>query len=179
MSRKPAKAVATKADPSADQANSGRPIGPQLPVSTLRLSRDMLRLYVRLKGELRKAAGDEETLLDPEAARRYTKHIEGLMPLLGVDFVPDLLKPVRTRVQLGPLDWGNLRSGSLAILKAHGDWMTCREIAEALLARRQVVLDVPTLSKSVQKLREALFFQMKVGAVERESAIGLGVHDQK
>ena len=180
MSRTPAKPVEINAaGPSTNHANSGRPVAPQLPVSTLQLSRGLLRLYGRLKSELRKSEGDEETLLDPEAARRYMKHIEGLMPLLGVDFDPDLLKPLRTRVQIGPLDWGDLRSGSLAILKAHGDWMTYREIAEALLARRQVELDVPTLSKFVQKVREALFFQMSVGAVERESAIGLGVHDQK
>jgi len=136
-------------------------------------------LYIRLKGELRKAACDEEALLDPAAAKSYMKHIEGLMPLLGVDFDPDLLKPVRTRVQIGPLDWGDLRSGTLAVLKGHGDWMTYRGIAEALLSRRQKDLDVPNMAKFVQKVREALFFQMKAGAVERELAIGLGVHDQK
>lgn len=136
-------------------------------------------MYVRLKGELRKAACDEEALLDPEAARRYMGHVEGLMPLLGVDFDPSELKAVRTRVQVGPLDWGDLRSGSLAVLKGRGDWMTYREIAEALLARRQKDLDVPTMAKFVQKVREALFFQTRAGAVERELAIGFGVHDQK
>jgi len=71
-----------------------------------------------------------------------------------------------------------MRSGTLSVLKERGDWMTCREIAEALLARRQKTLDVPTMAKFVQKVREALFFQMKASAVEREATIGLGVHDQ-
>ena len=103
------------------------------------------------------------------------------MPLLGVDFDPDLLKPVRTRVQIGPLDWGDLRSGTLAVLKGHGDWMTYRGIAEALLSRRQKDLDAPTMAKFVQKVREALFFQMRAGAVERERTIDikLGDHDQR
>jgi len=57
--------------------------------------------------------------------------------------------------------------------------MTYRQIAEALLARRQLSLEVARMSKFVQKVREALFFQMKAGAVEREMAISFGVHDQK
>jgi len=77
-----------------------------LPVATTQLSRGLLRLYTRLKGELRKGACGEEAHLPPAAAKRHMGHIEGLMPFLGVDFVPELLKPVRTRVQIGPLDRG-------------------------------------------------------------------------
>ena len=94
--------------------------------------------------------------------------IEGLMPLLNVDFDPESIKAVRTRVQIGPLEWGELRTGTLVVLKDNGGWMNAREIAEALLARRRALLDQRDMKHFVQKVREALFFQMRAGAVERE-----------
>ena len=56
-----------------------------------------------------------------------------------------------------------------------------RDRVEALPARQQLVLDARTMSKFVEKVREALFFQMRAGSVERESAIDikLGDHDQR
>ena len=59
--------------------------------------------------------------------------------------------------------------------------MTYQGIAEALLSRRQKDLDVPTMAKFVQKVREALFFQMRAGAVERERTIDIKLvnHDQR
>lgn len=63
-------------------------------------------------------------------------------------------------------------------LKARRDWMTYREVADALLARNRANLDVPTKSKFVQKVREAMFFQMKAGAVEREREIDIRLGDQ-
>lgn len=127
-----------------------------------------MRLYGRLKGELRKAATDEEPLITPEVSRKYMRCIEGLMPLLNVDFDPEAIKAVRTRVQIGPLEWGELRTGTLVVLKDNGGWMNAREIAEALLARRRALLDQRDMKHFVQKVREALFFQMRAGAVERE-----------
>ena len=54
MSRTPAKPVEINAaGPSTNHANSGRPVAPQLPVSTLQLSRGLLRLYGRLGIEQR------------------------------------------------------------------------------------------------------------------------------
>lgn len=49
-------------------------------------------------------------------------------------------------------------------------WMTYRRISDALLARNRKgsSLDVQAMSKFVQKVREALFFRMKAGTVERE-----------
>jgi hypothetical protein len=138
-------------------------------------------MYGRLKGELEKAAAGEEVLIHAGDAKRHMSRIVGLMPLLGVDFEPEAVKTVRTRVQIGPLDWGDLRSGTLTILRAKGDWMSYREIAQALLARnrKQTVLDVRTMSKFVQKVREALFFQTRDGWVERESELETGKNDQK
>jgi hypothetical protein len=57
--------------------------------------------------------------------------------------------------------------------------MTYREIADALLARRQKTLDAPAMAKFVQKGAGGAVFQMKAGAVERQVAIGVGVHDRK
>ena len=48
-------------------------------------------------------------------------HIEALMPFLGVNYDPGALKPVRTRVLVGPLDFGDMRAGVLTQLRLRGD----------------------------------------------------------
>ena len=148
-----------------------------LPIPTVQTAQALVRLYGRLKGELSKASAGEDVLIPVGDVTLHMSRIIGLMPLLGIDFDPEAVK---TRVQIGPLKWGNLRSGTLAVLRHRGDWMTYREIADALLARNRKAkaLDVAQMSKFVQKVREALFFQMKAGAVERELEIGIGVSDQ-
>lgn len=76
--------------------------------------------------------------------------IIGLMPLLGIDFDLEAVKTVKTRVQVGPLEWGKLRSGTLTVLRHKGDRRTYREIVDALLARNRKAkaLDVTMLSKA-------------------------------
>ncbi len=139
-----------------------------------------MRLYGRLKGELSKAAAGEDVLIPVGDVKLHMSRIIGLMRLLGIDFDPEVVKTVKTRVHVGPLKWGNLRSGTLTVLRHRGEWMTYREIADALLARNRKAktLDIALMSKFVQKVREALFFQMKAGTVERELEIGVGVSDQ-
>lgn len=151
----------------------------KLPIPTLQTARALILMYGRLKGELDKSARGEAVLIHPGDAELHMSRIIGLMPLLGVDFDPTVVKTVRTRIQVGPLDWGNLRTGTLTVLRAHGGWMSYREIAEALLARnrKQQTLDVAGMSRFVQKVRESLFFQTKGGLVERESDIGVGESD--
>ena len=152
----------------------------RLPIPSVQTARALVRLYGRLKGELSKASAGEDVLIPVGDVKLHMSRIIGLMPLLGIDFDPEDVKTVKTRVQVGPLKWGDLRSGTLTVLRHRGDWMTYREIAEALLARNRKAqtLDVALMSKFVQKVREALFFQMKAGSVERELEIGVGVSDQ-
>lgn len=151
-----------------------------LPIPTVQTAQALVRLYGRLKGELSKASAGEDILIPVGDVKLHMSRIIGLMPLLGIDFDPEDVKTVKTRVQVGPLKWGDLRSGTLTVLRHRGDWMTYREIADALLARNRkaATLDVPLMSKFVQKVREALFFQMKAGTVERELEIVPGASDQ-
>ena len=149
-----------------------------LPVPTVQTAQALVRLFGRLKGELSKASAGEDVMIPIGDVELHMSRIIGLMPLLGIDFDPEAVKTVKTRVQAGPLKWGNLRSGTLAVLRHRGDWMTYREIAEALIARNGKTLDVALMSKFVQKVRESLFFQMKAGTVERELEIASGVMDQ-
>ena len=142
------------------------------------VARGLLQLHCRLRGELAKAGCGEDQLMPVAEAKRYMRHIEALMPLLGVDFDPASLPTIRTRRQIGHLDWGSLRTGTLTVLRLHGGWLTYREIMDAVLARNRVTLSESDKPKFLQKVREALFFQMKAGAVEREQVIGLGVHDR-
>lgn len=142
------------------------------------VARGLLQLHCRLRGELAKAGSGEGQLIPVADAKRYMLHIEALMPLLGVDFDPASLPAIRTRQQIGHLDWGELRTGTLKVLRLNGGWMTYREIMETLLARNRVTLSDHDKTRFLQKVREALFFQMKAGAVEREQVISLGAHDQ-
>ena len=96
-----------------------------------------MRLYGRLKGDLSKAAAGEEVLIPVGDVKLHMSRIIGLMPLLGIDFDPEVVKTVKTRVQVGPLKWGNLRSGTSTILRHRGNWMTYQEIVDALLARNR------------------------------------------
>jgi hypothetical protein len=133
-----------------------------------------LRVYARLKGELVKARDGEDVLVDGAAAAGYMAHIEALMPLLGVDFDAKAIKPVRTRPHIGPLGYGDVRSGALAQLRARGDWLTCDELADGILGQERVSLSVAQRRHFKQKLREALHALKAAGAVEPEHELKLG-----
>lgn len=148
-----------------------------LPISTTQTARGLLRIYSRLKGELVKARTGEDAMVEPVEAQRVMEHIAALMPFLGVDFAPDELKAVRTRVLVGPLDFGDLRSGVLAQLRARGEWMTYAEVADAILTQHRVTLTPSQRKHFLQKLREGMHVLMKAGAVECETSIDDGHRD--
>lgn len=95
-----------------------------LSLPTTQAARCLLRLYARLRGELEKANDGEAVLVRRDDAMRAMGHIAALMPILEVDFDPSALKPVRTRIRVGPLKHGELRTSILAALRAGADWMT-------------------------------------------------------
>jgi len=150
------------------------PNAPRLPIATLATSRGLLRLYARLKGEIAKARSGEDAFLSPDEAADAMTHIAALMPLLGVSFDPRALKPVRTRVQIGPLAYGEVRSGILAALKSSRGWMTYPELADAILRKRGIDLAQPQGKHFLQKLREATHALAAAGAVEKEKALKQG-----
>jgi hypothetical protein len=148
-----------------------------LPISPTQTARGLLRIYARLKGELAKAGAGEDVMAQSDEARRVMEHIAGLMPFLGVNFDPIALKPIRTRPHIGPLPFGDVRAGVLAQLRAHGDWMTYVELADAILAQQRVTLTASQRKHFLQKLREGTHVLTKAGAVERETAIDDGHRD--
>jgi hypothetical protein len=92
---------------------------PLLPgIATQQTARNLIRLYARLKGEVQKATDGEDTFMWANEAKAYMRHISRLMVLLGIDWHPGDIRPVKTRVQSGPLPWSKLRPRILAVLRA-------------------------------------------------------------
>jgi len=138
----------------------------------------LLRLYARLRGELEKANDGEAVLVQRDDAMRAIGHIAALMPILDVNFDPSALKPVRTRIRIGPLKHGELRTSILAALRAGVDWMTYPQIATAVLERRGIVLTMSQHKHFLQKLREAVHALGEKGVVEREHQFKLQENTQ-
>ena len=139
-----------------------------LPIPTRQLARNLIYIYARLKGEISKT-DDRQALMIPLAqVKAYMRYIQHLMPLLRVDFDPQAIAPVRSKILDGPLKWGELRIGALKVLKNEGDWMTCRQIADAVLLLHRKVLTPIQNAKFLKVMRESLFFLHKAGTLERE-----------
>lgn len=138
------------------------------PIPTRQLARNLIYIYARLKGEVAKTDDRQALMIPLVQAKAYMRYIQHLMPLLRVDFDPGAIAPVRSRMLDGPLKWGEVRIGALKVLKKHGDWMSCREIAEAVLSLHQKVLTPVLKIKFVKVMNESLFLQYKSGTLERE-----------
>jgi hypothetical protein len=147
------------------------PLACPLQVPTTATARSLLRIYVRLWGELEKAAAGDEVMMAPEEAQRAMENIEALMPLLGVNFDRSKLRPVRTLPKNGPLDFGELRSNILAVLRKAGDWLTYPEIADTILRMHSVEMTVAQRSYFVQKVREAIHALVQRGVLEKERSL--------
>lgn len=151
-----------------------KPSSCSLPVATTQLARGLIRLHARLRGELQKAADDEELLVEPEAAWAAMAHAEALIGFLGVHFEPLDIKPVRTRPRAGHLPHGKLRTEILVVLKLSGEWLTYREIAQSIITRNQLTLEPAQHRHFLQKLREAALALCTKGLLEREAPLQLG-----
>jgi hypothetical protein len=145
-----------------------------LPISTTQTARGLLRIYARLKGEQLKHSTGEDVLVQSDEATLLMGHIAALMPFLGVDFAPEALKPLRTRVQIGPLGYGDVRAGVLAQLRAHGGWMTYAEMADSIISQERLTLTPAQRKHFLQKLRDATLVLAQAGAVEPEQRVKKG-----
>jgi hypothetical protein len=150
-----------------------------LPIASTQLARGLIRLHSRLRGELVKRGTSEAPMVAAEAAHEAMAHIKGVLDFLGINFVPEALKPIRTREQIGPLGYGDLRAGILAVLRSAGDWLTYEEIAQAVIARAQLTLTAQQYRHFLQMLREAAHALKAKGAVERENDITPGDQAQQ
>jgi hypothetical protein len=144
-----------------------------LGMPTLSLARGLIRLHMRLCGELEKSKTGERVIVPAPKARRLVRAIAGLMPILGITFDPARLRSIRTRRSVGPFEYGGLRHGILTTLRLGSHWMSYTEIATTLLASRRVILAHDRYRHFLQKLREAVLFLRRRGRLDAESAVGI------
>jgi hypothetical protein len=150
-----------------------------LPVPTTQLAQGLIRLYQRLAGELEKGKAGEAQLLSREDAEAGMRHVRALLKLLRVDFDPRRIKPRRSRVQIGPLDYGGVRRGILRALKAANAWLTYAEIVDALILAHGLVLTPGERRHFQQKIREACSMLKQGGLIEPKLKLGPGQEPQR
>jgi hypothetical protein len=122
-------------------------------------------MHQYLRGELLKREGSEDLLVAPEECHRQMAAIETLLAFMGVNFDPRALRARRAFPKIGPLEYGQIRSGALAALKRAGDWRTYNEVLDHIIATHQLQLAERQRKHLLQKLREALHALKRVGAV--------------
>jgi hypothetical protein len=155
------------------RARPGAPGGHPLGIATRELARDLLRLHMRLKGELAKHAERETTLVGPGEVHRLLASIAGLMRLLEIEFDPMALPTIRTRIQLSPLGYGGMRAGIVKALRESEAALSYEELTQAILARRSAQLSIDRYRRFRQKIREACHALAKRGRIEALLNVGL------
>lgn len=146
-------------------------------MATTQLARGLIHLHRRLRGELAKSASDEELMVAPAVAQDTMGHIEALLAFLKIDFQPEVLRPIRSRIMCGPLAYGELRVDVLRALKTAQtsvEWLTYQELTDAILAKHGLMLPAPRRKHFLQKLREAVHQLHGQGAVEPERPLVKG-----
>jgi hypothetical protein len=136
-----------------------------LPVATTQTARSLIRLHQYLRGELLKREDSEDLLVAHEECRRMMAAIETLLPFLRVNFDPSALKARRAYPKVGPLEYGQIRSGALASLKRAGSWRTYNQVLDDIVTTRRLHLTQRERKHMLQKLREALHALKGAGAV--------------
>lgn len=144
------------------------PLLPKLPVSIIQ---GLIRIYGRLQGEIDKTSDGRQRLIEQDQAKEIMGHIEGLMPLSGIDFDPTAVKSIRTRVRTGPLKHGELRHGALTALKKNAGFMTYREIMNFIITKHRLKLSIHEQTQLLQSVKTAMFFLFRIKEVERESEL--------
>jgi hypothetical protein len=144
--------------------------GGVLPIQNTQLSRGLTRLYQRLAGEIAKAETRERPFLSRDQAKAGMQQVAGLLELLGVNFAPEALKPVRTRPYGGGLlARGAIRIGVMRAVKASGGWLSVADIVQRIVSEHRLTLTAKQrrhLHISVKKRAGAL---KKAGLLEREN----------
>jgi hypothetical protein len=136
-------------------------------------ARSLIRLHMRLRGELHKAKIGERPLLAAHDAKSVIRSIEWLLEFFEVDFDPTVLCPVLTRSRRGPFGHGGLRRNIVITLRRSDRWMTYKEIVQALIAAHELKFSHPDYRRFLQKVREALYVMKVRGRVKPKLSIGL------
>lgn len=150
------------------------PNGFPLPVGTTQTARALIRMHQYLRGELTKREEDGDVLVAPDVCHQQMAAIETLLAFMRVNFEPKTLKARRAYPKIGPLEYGEIRSGALRALKLAGDWQTYEQIACAIEDQHNLQLTDPQRRHFLQKLREGVHALKKAGAVvcERQHQLG-------
>jgi hypothetical protein len=148
-------------------------------IRTTQLAQGLIRLYQRLAGELEKHRAGETSLLSAEEAASGMGHIRALLTMLGVHFESRRIRPRKTRIQIGPLDYGGMKRGILKTLKSRGDWMTYTEVVDTLIREHRLNLTVSQRRHFQQKIREAAHALKKAGLIEPQLDLGPGRDPQE
>lgn len=145
------------AEPVLTPTRSGLPRASLFGRPTLQAARQMIRIYQRFAGELRKhkeaATG---TLYTAAEARAAMKFIVEVVDFLGYTFADAALYPIRTRPRVTPLAHGETRGQAVQELKRNGGWMTTAALATTIANRNGWKLTSAREQHFRQKLREAL-----------------------
>ena len=148
-------------------------------IRTTQLAQGLIRLYQRLAGELEKHRAAETPLLSAEEAAAGMGHIRALLTMLGVNFDSRRVRPRKTRIQIGPLDYGGMKRGILKTLKNRGAWMTYTEIVDALAHEHRLSLTESHRRHFQQKIRETAHALKKAGLIEPQLDLGPGCDPQE
>src|SRR5690348_10519099 len=148
-------------------AKAPRPLPSEfpLPVGTTQTARSLIRMHQYLRGELLKPEGSDEQLVAHVECHRIMAAIETLLAFMRVNFESKALKARRAFPKIGPLGYGEIRSGALRALKQAGDWRTYNEVLESIIAAHQLQLAPPQRKQLLQKLRQGLHALKDAGAV--------------
>jgi len=142
--------------------------GCALPIQTTQLSRHLVRLYQRLAGEVAKSKTREAPLISPEQAQAGIEHVTGLLALLGANFVPEELNPIRTRPVMGLLPRGAIRNGVLRALSVKGSWLSVADIVQRIVAQHCLVLTPRQRRRLHHTIKNRAAALRKTGLLERE-----------
>jgi len=140
-------------------------------------ARTLIRTRQLLRGELLKHQDGEEAFVAADECLQRMAELEAVLKFVDVDFDPRKLKPRRARPKIGPLGYGEVRSGVLEALKRAGDWQTYKQLADSVLLRQGIELAPAQRKHFLQKLREATHALKKAGAVVSERQLALGDHE--
>lgn len=153
---------------SVPRTRSGLPRATTFGRPTLQAARQMIRLYQRFAGELRKnKEGASGTLCTAREAKRAMAFIIEVVDFLGYSIDDDALHPIRTRPRVTPLAHGEMRGQVMDELKRRRDWTTTADLLAAISVKNRFELTPPRKRHFRQKLREALNALHAAGRVMR------------
>jgi hypothetical protein len=141
-----------------------------LPIQNTQLSRGLVRLYQRLKGEAAKGKTRGKPFLTQDQAKTGMQQVAGLLEIMGVSFDPEALKPVRTRPYTGLLPRGAIRIGVMRAVKAGGGWLSVADIVQRIVSEHRLTLTAKQRRRLHISVKNRAAALKKAGLLERENS---------